>query len=367
MFITGTGVNTSCINMMLTQRFTSEDRRRRVAFSINYSCMNIGFLGTFILAGIIQGYGNYTYAFYIASFFLTIALILHLLNYKNVYDHDTYFSNTFSSLNRRYIVAPTIIFTCFLLALFLMNNPNYGTALIIGVFILVFIYIMNLAMKQEKQVRTNIIVFVILSTSMVVNALAQGMMSSAFENFVEFNTNKSFLGLHIEPAMINAFENLGVIIVGIILAITTKKRLEKNNSIEPGSLITRGLCFNIVAFLMIPLGILLANPHTGIVNVSFPIILMFFVAAGEVHINATMYSLVGGLIKPVHQGIFTGYMFVCVAIGIVLSGPISNYGIGNQVNAHEITALGTNHLYFNIFIALAIFYNYHCSYIFLDF
>ncbi|AIT10143.1 peptide transporter [Candidatus Francisella endociliophora] len=354
MFVTGTGVNTSCVNMMLTQRFSSDDGRRRVAFSINYSCMNIGFFGTFIIAGIIQGYGDYTYAFYIAAVFLFISLLIHLANYKNVYDHDTYFSNTFHKLNRRYVVAPAILIACFLLSLLLMNNPEYGPHLIVIVFIAVAIYLFRLAITHDNEYRIKILVFVILSSSMIVYALVQGMMSSAFENFVEFNTNKSLFGIHIEPAMINAFENLGVIISGILLAIYTKKRLTKHNPIGPGTLVARGILLNVIAFLVVPLGILLANPQTGIVNVAYPVILMFFIAAGEVHVNATTYAMVGDLIKPIHQGIFTGYMFICVAIGIVISGPVSNYAIGNQTHAENITALGTNHLYLKIFLTLAI-------------
>ncbi|MDE4950997.1 hypothetical protein NAI70_09945 [Francisella tularensis subsp. holarctica] len=48
LFITGAGLNVSCLNMMLTQLFKTEDHNRRIAFSINYSCMNICFVGSFI-------------------------------------------------------------------------------------------------------------------------------------------------------------------------------------------------------------------------------------------------------------------------------------------------------------------------------
>jgi len=316
--------------------------------------MNIGFFGTFIIAGIIQGYGDYTYAFYISAVCLFISLLIHLANYKNVYDHDTYFSNIFSKLNKKFFVAPAILIVCFLLSLFLMNNPQYGPYLIAITFIGVLTYLIRLAITHDTEYRKKIAVFIILSSAMVTYALAQGMMSSAFENFVEFNTNKSLFGLHIEPAMINAFENFGVIISGILLAIYTKKRLAKHNPVGPGTLVARGVLLNAIAFLIVPLGILLCNPQTGFVNVIYPVILMFFIAAGEVHVNATTYAMVGDLIKPIHQGIFTGYMFICVAIGIVISGPVSNYAIGNQTHAENITALGTNHLYLKIFLSLAI-------------
>lgn len=43
-FLTGSGLNVTCLNCMLTQRFTPEDTRRETAFLMNYAGMNIGFL-----------------------------------------------------------------------------------------------------------------------------------------------------------------------------------------------------------------------------------------------------------------------------------------------------------------------------------
>ncbi|MDE5010908.1 MFS transporter, partial [Francisella tularensis subsp. holarctica] len=79
------------------------------------------------------------------------------------------------------------------------------------------------------------------------------------------------------------------------------------------------------------------------------IYILLIVAACEINLNATSYDLVGDLIKHVHQGIFTVYMFVNVAIGIVISGAVSNYAIGKKLIDEDITALGTNQMYSNIF------------------
>ena len=98
---------------------------------------------------------------------------------------------------------------------------------------------------------------------------------------------------------------------------------------------------------------MIANSN-GMVSLIFPIIMLLIVGGGEVQINATNYALVGKLIDPKHQGLFTGYFFVSVAVGVIASGYMANYTIGNKLHAHQITALGTNHLYMNLFIGLAI-------------
>src|SRR5215471_1857599 len=43
LFLTGSGLNVTCINMMLTQRYAPQDNRREAAFLWNYAGMNIGF------------------------------------------------------------------------------------------------------------------------------------------------------------------------------------------------------------------------------------------------------------------------------------------------------------------------------------
>ena len=54
LFLTGSGLNVTCINMMLTQRFTPEDPRREGAFLWNYAGMNVGFFVGFSAAGYFQ-------------------------------------------------------------------------------------------------------------------------------------------------------------------------------------------------------------------------------------------------------------------------------------------------------------------------
>src|SRR3954469_5543936 len=63
LFLTGSGLNVTCINMMLTQRFTPEDNRREGAFLWNYAGMNIGFFIGFAVAGHYQLTESYSSLF----------------------------------------------------------------------------------------------------------------------------------------------------------------------------------------------------------------------------------------------------------------------------------------------------------------
>jgi len=117
-------------------------------------------------------------------------------------------------------------------------------------------------------------------------------------------------------------------------------------------MVTRGLAFYVLAFLMVPIGILFADAQ-GMSSVIFPILLLIFIAAGEIHVNAINYSLVGELIQPKHQGLLTGYLFVNIAVGVAISGPIANFAINNAENLRDVSAISSNPLYMKVFIVMA--------------
>ena len=90
LFLTGSGLNVTCINMMLTQRFTPEDERRESAFLWNYAGMNIGFFIGFTVAGHYQQTESYSRLFLFATVgnFLAIVLALRSTG-RRVADLDT--------------------------------------------------------------------------------------------------------------------------------------------------------------------------------------------------------------------------------------------------------------------------------------
>lgn len=348
-FITGSGLNVSCINMMLTQLFKPNDNKRRQAFAVNYSFMNIGFLITFLIAGYLQGQNQYAPTFIFAAVCMIIAMGLHLGLWKHVNDKDTTYSLIFFNSPKKFFYTPIIVIACLVFALFLMHYPNIGSWVVNISFISMVIYLIKFAFQQQIEYRIKIFTYMILMVGTMLFACVQGLQSTALENFVEYNTNKSLFGIEMQPATINMFENLGVIIFGFVFAV-----LMKNSKVEtaPATYVTRGLLSYVLAFLMIPLGVFLSNSY-GLSSVIFPILLLLIVAAGEIQVNPVNYAMAGEMLKPQHQGLFTGYLFLNVAFGINLSGPISNYALASE-SSNQTNPLMTNHLYSEIFYVMAL-------------
>src|SRR3954468_8391759 len=89
LFLTGSGLNVTCINMMLTQRFTSEDPRREGAFLWNYAGMNVGFFIGFSAAGYFQASQSYSSLFIFATLGNFGAIVITALTWRRLADRNT--------------------------------------------------------------------------------------------------------------------------------------------------------------------------------------------------------------------------------------------------------------------------------------
>src|SRR3954452_4564322 len=89
LFLTGSGLNVTCINMMLTQRFTPEDPRREGAFLWNYAGMNVGFFIGFSVAGHFQATESYSNLFIFATLGNFGAIVLAFFNWKTLTDRHS--------------------------------------------------------------------------------------------------------------------------------------------------------------------------------------------------------------------------------------------------------------------------------------
>lgn len=89
MFLTGSGLNVTCINMMLTQRFKPDDDRRESAFLWNYAGMNLGFFVGFTVAGYFQLTENYRALFLFATLGNAAAIIVAVCRWRILADLNT--------------------------------------------------------------------------------------------------------------------------------------------------------------------------------------------------------------------------------------------------------------------------------------
>lgn len=350
-FVVGTGLNVTCLYMMLTHRFTAEHTGRRTAFSLAYIAMNMGFLLSFSIANIFQSGNHYRGAFLFALVCLLIALCLHLASWRYLADVGT---RVKEKSKVKGVITMGIIVACLVVTDHLMHHPRLASHVVYSAFALGAVAVLTCALRSEGKIRRKMWVYSILISATMVYAFIQGLVATALPNFIKYNTTQSFLGVHIEPSGFNVFEALSVIIISYFFAKWLKKRQQLGEPVIPSqTLISHTLFFNVCAFVMIPVGIwvmrLFALPSVLLV---FPIFFSIFAAFAEVGVNITAFSLSGELIPRAWQGLFTGYLFLNVAVGVNLSGLFSNAILGQYTELKNINPMQTNPMYLRMFLVV---------------
>src|SRR5436305_4694603 len=164
-FLTGSGLNVTCINMMLTQRFTSDDPRREGAFLWNYAGMNVGFFVGFTVAGYFQGTESYSNLFIFATLGNFVAIILALFNWKTLTDRNTPLLEAATKQFRMRLIAGIGILVGLVpVVWFLLQRPGMTEPLVKGICALVALTLIYLTVRHhDRREKRNMTAYLILT------------------------------------------------------------------------------------------------------------------------------------------------------------------------------------------------------------
>ena len=158
-FLTGSGLNVTCMNSMVTQLFTDpEDTRREASFLWNYSGMNIGFLIGYMVAGAFGKYDLYGLIFSLGGLANIVAIIIIIFNWHTVRDRDTYLTDMKGNkplLYKQYVKATVIILVTCVAMLVLMKHSELSNNILIVVS-LVMVSFAFLLPAQEKHTKKKV-------------------------------------------------------------------------------------------------------------------------------------------------------------------------------------------------------------------
>ena len=154
-FLSGCGLNITCINCLLTQLFHANDKKRESAFLWNYGGQNIGFFMGFLIAGYFDLYQSYLQLFLVSTIghFLAIALVIY--NWKILQDRGTYYIKLANVQRMRaHIIGMSLVLILLFSIRFLLQNTSLCNQLITLITVLMFAYILN--PLRNKHIAKNI-------------------------------------------------------------------------------------------------------------------------------------------------------------------------------------------------------------------
>lgn len=351
-FLTGSGLNITCINMMLTQLFEPHDKRREAAFLWNYSGMNVGFFMGFTLAGFFQLSLNYQPLFIIASCSNIITMLLTLIHWKKLSDKTTAIIN-YSKKTKWFLGSIGLLLMLGMVPLleWLLQHAIISNDLILIAGISAMGIILFLSFKQTSEIaRKKIHAYLILALSSVVFWSLFMLAPMGLTLFAKSNVDRNIFGQTIPPQWIQNINAIVIIFGGPLMVKLLHVLRERKISMHLCTQFYCALFLIGIGFIILPLGILFADPN-GLVSFYWILISYIFQSFGELFISPIGYAMIGQLAPKSLQGLMMGSWMMISGIAAVIASYFSSFALRDHPSTNPLI---TNPSYSHVFLILGV-------------
>lgn len=346
MFLTGSGLNVTCINMMLTQRFKPEDNRRETAFLWNYAGMNLGFFLGFTGAGYFQLSEHYHSLFLFATLGNMVAIVISLLCWKILADIDTPLLHVSKSQFRLRMVGGAVILAVLVpLVRLMLTHASFTGSFVIGLGVIIFLLLAFTTLRHRpREEQRKMTAWLILALGSLVFWTLYQLAPMGLMLFTEHNINLNVYGIKIAPQWVQNINTLVIVIGGPLLALGFRNLRERGWRIDIPLQFASSLFFIGLGMLVLPLGILLAG---GDGQVAFKWIVISYVlqSIGELLLSPIGYAMIGKLAPARYQGIMMGCWMMVTGVASVLAGYVSGLMPENSGSTPLLTNPGYSHIF----------------------
>lgn len=349
LFLTGSGLNVTCINMMLTQRFAPEDNRREAAFLWNYAGMNVGFFIGFAVAGHYQLTEDYTSLFLFATIGNFLSILLAMVNWSRLRDLNTpLLDATPPQFRARFAIGIAVLVGVPPVVWIMLQHTGSTSMLLKTLCAGVAGWLVYLTIRHEDtREKNNMRAYLILVLGSLVFWSLYQMAPSGLQLFAVNNVDLFVWGVEVAPQWIQNINTVVIVVGGPLLAaLFTRLRASGWNIDLPKqfavSLILMGL-----GFLALPTGIALADAAG---KVAFAWLFLSYVlqSVGELLISPIGYAMIGKLAPRQYQGIMMGSFMLVTGLASLFAGDFS----GMIPEPAGTTPLATNPEYSTLFARL---------------
>ncbi|MGN6528193.1 MAG: peptide MFS transporter [Burkholderiaceae bacterium] len=326
LFLTGSGLNVTCINMMLTQRFAPDDERRESAFLWNYAGMNIGFFVGFTVAGYFQKDQEYSKLFTFATVGNFGAIVLAAWFWKTLADRSTpLLDKAPAEWRRRFLVGLAILVGLVPVVWVLLQHPGITETLVKAIGAAVLALLIWLTMRHPvRGERNNMWAYLILALGSLVFWSLYQLQPSGLQLFFDRNVDPMVFGVKISPQWVQNINTFVIAIGGPIMAWLFTALRERGWTIDVPKQFAAAVVLMGLGFLALPAGIALADPATGR-SAFFWIFLSYLLqSVGELLISPVGYAMIGKLAPRQYQGIMMGAWMLVTGIASLFAGDFSS-------------------------------------------
>ncbi len=350
LFLTGSGLNVTCINMMLTQRFKPDDIRREGAFLWNYAGMNVGFFVGFTAAGHYQLTESYASLFVFATIGNFVAIILAAVYWRTLADRNTSLVEETDrrKFRGRFAVGVAILVGLVPVVWILLQHPDVTETLVKAISAAVALALAWLTLRhRDRRERNNMWAYLILSIGSLVFWALYQMAPSGLQLFAVGNVERHVWGIEIAPQWIQNINTVVIVVGGPLMSALFARLRARGWDIDIPRQFAAAVLLMACGFLVLPAGIALAGPG-GMVSFSWLFASYVFQSIGELLISPIGYAMIGKLAPRRYQGIMMGSWMLITGLASLFAGDFS----GMIPEPSEGTAVTTNPVYSRLFAEL---------------
>ena len=349
LFLTGSGLNVTCINMMLTQRFKPEDDRRESAFLWNYAGMNLGFFVGYTAAGHFQLQENYSGLFIFATIGNFMAIVLALANWRRLKDLSTPLLEAGKEeFNKRLLVGLAVLVGLVPVIYFMLHKAELTGNLVLIISIMIGLILVFLTAKHEDQrEQRNMIAYLLLTLGSLVFWTLYQMAPMGLQLFAVNNVDRMVWGVEVAPQWIQNINSFVIMVGGPLMAMLFQSLRKKGWNVDVPAQFSTSLILIGIGFLVLPLGITFAAQN-GMVAFKWIFISYLLQSIAELLISPVGYAMIGKLAPARYQGVMMGTWMLTTGTASILA----SYFSGLIPEAGEGMAVATNPTYHHIFSML---------------
>jgi POT family proton-dependent oligopeptide transporter len=364
LFLTGSGLNVTCINMMLTQRFKPDDVRREGAFLWNYAGMNMGFFVGFSAAGHYQLTENYSALFIFATLGNIVSILIAAAFWRTLADSNTPLVEQRDTrvFRRRFAAGVGILVGLVPVVWILLQYPGGTETLVKGICALVALALVWLTIKHhDARERNNMWAYLILALGSLVFWALYQMAPAGLLLFAVNNVDRRVGGLVIAPQWIQNINTVVIVVGGPLMSALFARLRARGWNIDIPRQFAASLLLMGLGFLALPTGIGFA--HGGLVAFKWLFASYVFQSVAELLISPIGYAMIGKLAPKKYQGVMMGAWMLVTGLASLFAGDFSGMvpepseagtAVSNPIYARLFAELGCGSLVVGVVLAILI-------------
>lgn len=336
-FLTGSGLNVTCLNCMITQLFEPNDKRRESAFLWIYSGMNVGFFVGFSMSGHFQLTGAFDQLFLWSGLGSIVALALTGLHWKKLADHNTLLSKASKPERLKRGVFGIVMVTLMIPVIyFFTHNAVFSNNLVLIGGTIMLAAILYLSTKQPVEARRKMYAYLIFALAALTFFSLYHIQAMGLTLFIEHNVDNHVLGYTIPPQWVQNLNTIVIVIGAPVLSVVFRSLRQRGINVSLPFQFSTALLLIGVGFLTLPVGIMLANPE-GLTNFNWIIAVYLFTSVGELFLGPIGYAMVGQMAPVSLQGVMMGTWMMLSGVGGALSHYFSNMMVSDVSSSPLVT------------------------------